>query len=190
MFAFRMRPFDDFLFTPASSVFNMDDDDWEERFWKWNDDFADRRNKRVKCLSNDDEKKGCICKKNDKKCRNKNCDLLTRWEEDAMTGFGTMDMKENDKEYQLSMDLPGLNKEDIKLSFDDGQLIIEGERSEEKTDDKIHRQERHFGSFYRSMSMPENVDETNVSAIYENGVLKVIVPKKEVKSAKKMITVN
>ena len=189
MFAFRMRPIDDFMFAPVSSIFDMDDNDWEDSFWR-DDNSVERRDKRAKHLLKDNQKEECLCKRNDKKCRSKNWDLLKRWENDSLSTFGTMDMKENDKEYQLSMDLPGMSKEDIKLSFDNGQLVIEGERSEEKTDDKVHRQERHFGSFYRSMSIPENADETNVSAVYENGVLKVIVPKKEVASTKKMITVN
>ena len=109
------------------------------------------------------------------------------------SGFGRMDMKENDKEYEMKVDLPGMDKNEIKVHAENNGLVIEGERKSEKKEDKekYHFCERHFGSFHREVSLPENANVDAINAVYENGVLKVVIPKKEEKkSDKKMISVN
>lgn len=109
------------------------------------------------------------------------------------SGFGRMDMHETDKDYQLSVDIPGMDRKDIKVTAENNALVIEGERKEEKEDKKngkYHFMERHFGSFRREMSIPSNADAEKIDAVYENGVLKVVIPKKEKEVEKKMITVN
>ena len=80
------------------------------------------------------------------------------------------------------------------MNCEENKLVIEGERKEEKKEEdenkNIHVSERHFGSFYREMSLPKNVDCSKIGACYENGVLHVIIPKTKEECNKKMITVN
>ena len=109
------------------------------------------------------------------------------------SGFGRMDMKENDKEYELKVDLPGMEKSEIKMTVENNGLVIEGERKSEKKNkkDKCHFTERHYGSFRREISLPKNANVEAISAVYENGVLDVTIPKKEEASEqKKQICVN
>ena len=121
-------------------------------------------------------------------------DAVQKVRRDVITpfsGFGRMDLHENDKSYEMKVDIPGMKKEDIKLTTEENKLVIEGERKDEKKDDKCHFVERHFGSFHREVCLPVNAEMDKISATYENGVLSVSVPKKEeVKPAKKQITVN
>ena len=107
------------------------------------------------------------------------------------SGFGRMDMRENEKDYELSVDIPGMEKGDIKISTENNILVIEGERKEEKTSekDKVHFMERHYGSFRREISLPSNVKTDDIAAVYNNGVLKLHIPKVEQHSSKKSITV-
>ena len=93
------------------------------------------------------------------------------------------------------MDIPGMSKEDIKVSSEENKLVIEGERKSEKKEDddktKYHFVERHFGSFHREVCLPGNALMDKIEAKYEDGVLKVCVPKeKKPESTKKQITVN
>ena len=109
------------------------------------------------------------------------------------SGFGRMDMKETDKEYELKVDLPGMEKSEIKMTVENNGLVIEGERKSEKKNkkDKCHFTERHYGSFRREISLPKNANVEAISAVYENGVLDVTIPKKEEASEqKKQICVN
>ena len=121
---------------------------------------------------------------------------VNRHEISPLSGFGRMDMHEDKNEYVVKVDVPGVNKEDIKLSIEDGILVIEGERKEEKSvenkEKEVRFNERHFGSFCRELNIPNNVIEDKINAGYENGVLKIILPKnkEEEKSNKKMISVN
>ena len=121
-------------------------------------------------------------------------DAVQKVRRDVITpfsGFGRMDLHENDKSYEMKVDIPGMKKEDIKLTTEENKLVIEGERKDEKKDDKCHFVERHFGSFHREVCLPVNAEMDKISASYENGVLSVSVPKKEeVKPTKKQITVN
>ena len=90
------------------------------------------------------------------------------------------DVAEDDKEYTVKVDVPGMNKDDIHLAYSDGILTISGHRSTFKDDsDKkknLVRQERSEGSVSRSFSLP-NVDKKNISAKLDNGVLTITLPK-------------
>ncbi len=92
-----------------------------------------------------------------------------------------VDVVETDTEFQILAELPGLEKEDVKLSVEDGVLAISGRREpiKEEKGTRIHRLERASGSFLRSFSVPDSVDETRVKANYRNGVLTVHLPKTE-----------
>ena len=90
------------------------------------------------------------------------------------------DVAEDDKEYTVKVDVPGMNRDDIHLAYSDGILTISGHRSTFKDDsDKkknLVRQERSEGSVSRSFSLP-NVDKKNISAKLDNGVLTITLPK-------------
>ena len=90
------------------------------------------------------------------------------------------DVAEDDKDYTVKVDVPGMNRDDIHLAYSDGILTISGHRSTFKDDsDKkknLVRQERSEGSVSRSFSLP-NVDKKNISAKLDNGVLTITLPK-------------
>ena len=90
------------------------------------------------------------------------------------------DISETDQEYLVKAELPGINKEDVKIALQDGVLTISGERKveEEQTDQNRIRIERFYGSFSRSFALPDNVDTANVRAESKDGVLLVHIPKK------------
>jgi HSP20 family protein len=91
-----------------------------------------------------------------------------------------IDIKENGKAIVLTAELPGLADEDVDISVHDGVLTLKGEKKFEKEekDEKGHVQERRYGSFQRSMSLPDRVDEAKISAKFEKGVLTVTMPKR------------
>jgi HSP20 family protein len=92
-----------------------------------------------------------------------------------------MDLVETGDELLLKADLPGLDREDVAIEVKDNVLTIAGERKaehEERTDG-YYRVERAFGSFSRSLALPEGVDASKVSASFDRGVLEVRIPKPE-----------
>ena len=94
-----------------------------------------------------------------------------------------VDISEDDNAIFLEADIAGVKKEDIKVSMDDGVLSITAERSQNEEEKKkgYHRIERSWGSLSRSFTVGNNVDADKIEATYDNGVLKVIVPKLEAK---------
>jgi len=98
----------------------------------------------------------------------------------------TSDISEDDKEYLIKLDLPGMEKNDIKVSYQDKRVIISGERKSEEKEEKkdFIRKERYYGSFYRSFTLPEAVKEDNIQASFKDGVLKLVMPKTEVAKSK------
>lgn len=92
-----------------------------------------------------------------------------------------VDIVENENELVLTADVPGVALENIDINIEDGALTVSGERKfeNEKTDGGYHRIERSYGSFKRVFTLPESVDTEKVTAGHENGVLKVVLPKKE-----------
>ena len=96
-----------------------------------------------------------------------------------------VDISEDEKESLIKAELPGLKKEEIQVSLDNGMLTISGERKterEEKTK-KYHRVERAYGRFERSFTLPDKADSTKVNAEFKDGVLQVRLPKLEKTSA-------
>jgi HSP20 family protein len=102
-----------------------------------------------------------------------------------------VDVAESDTEYEVAVEVPGLSKNDISISVEDGYLTISGERKqEEKTDKKnFHRIERYYGKFERSFQLPDEVKADEIKANYKNGVLKVEIPKTE-KQLPKQIAIS
>jgi HSP20 family protein len=92
-----------------------------------------------------------------------------------------MDLVETQDDFVLRADLPGMTEDDVKIEFEDGTLTISGERkSEHETKNEgYYRVERAYGSFSRSLTLPQGVDPERVSASFDKGVLEVRVPKPE-----------
>src|ERR1041385_8794758 len=86
-----------------------------------------------------------------------------------------VDISEDDQGYVLKADLPEMKKDDVRVTVEDGILSVSGERKSEKEDQKkkFHRIERSFGTFRRSLTLPEDADSTKVTAEFRDGVLKV-----------------
>ena len=93
----------------------------------------------------------------------------------------TVDISETDGEYQIKAEIPDVKKEDVKVTLEDGVLTIQGERKQEKEEKgkKYHRVERSYGSFVRSFSLPDLIDEEKVKAEFKDGVLNLHLPKSE-----------
>jgi HSP20 family protein len=103
----------------------------------------------------------------------------------------TSDISEDEKEYLVVMDLPGIAKKDIKVNFQDGRLTVTGESQKEEKEEKKDyiRRERFKGSFYRSFTLPESIKEDAIKADFKEGVLKIHIPKAEV-SKPKEVSIN
>jgi HSP20 family protein len=89
------------------------------------------------------------------------------------------DVSEDKDNYVLRLDLPGVNKEDVKISYSDGQLNISGERKQEKETKelKFHRVERVYGKYFRSFVLPGKIKEDKIDAEFKNGQLLITIPK-------------
>jgi HSP20 family protein len=92
-----------------------------------------------------------------------------------------VDISEDDNEYLIKADLPEVKKEEIKITVENGVLVLSGERKLEKEEKgrKYHRIERAYGSFGRSFSLPDNADAEKVNAEFNDGVLKLHIAKSE-----------
>ena len=108
--------------------------------------------------------------------------------EDAMFRTPLSNIKEKESEFEISAEIPGLNKDDIEITISEGKLEIKGEtEKEEKEEEKgeVVRREYSSSSYYRAFSLPENIDEDAIDAQLEKGILKVKVPKKELPEPEK-----
>ena len=92
-----------------------------------------------------------------------------------------VDIVEDDHEYLIKAELPEVKKEEVKVTVQDGVLSLAGDRKflKEETNKKYHRLERAYGSFVRTFSLPEDADETKVTADFKEGILQVHLPKSE-----------
>lgn len=91
------------------------------------------------------------------------------------------DMVERPDEYVVTAELPGMRREDVRVEMQDHALVIRGEKreEEERREGRRHLLERRFGSFTRSITLPESVDPARIHAKFEHGVLRVTLPKSE-----------
>jgi HSP20 family protein len=100
-----------------------------------------------------------------------------------------MDVSEDDKTYRVKAEIPGVGKEDIKVSIDGNQVSISAEVKREKEERKgemVIRSERYYGSQFRGFTLQHDVDDTKADARYENGILELTLPKKEPASARQV----
>ncbi len=103
-----------------------------------------------------------------------------------------VDIAETDKKFEVSFAVPGLKKEDITVDLNEGVLTVSGERKfeESKKEKNFHSVETYFGTFKRSFHLPENVLTDKVEAKYEDGILLIEIPKKEIKNEVKKISIK
>jgi HSP20 family protein len=132
--------------------------------------------------------------------------LMRRFTEDMDRMFGTIpkevaqtfdwrpaiEVKEEKGKLMVKADLPGVNKEDVKVAVTDGVLTVEGERKHEKEEKRegYYHSERAYGRFFRSIPLPEGAKTEQASAQFTNGVLEVAVPVPETKHKRQEIPVN
>lgn len=102
-----------------------------------------------------------------------------------------IDVIENEKEFLLSANLPGIKKKNIKVYVDGNDFVIEAKREEEtkKENETMYRVERYQGNYRRAFTIPENWDCNKIKAKYEDGVLRLTIPKKEAEP-EKQITIS
>jgi HSP20 family protein len=118
---------------------------------------------------------------------------LTKWDGDLADWVPSCNVSEDEKEYRIRMELPDVKKEDVHVNMDNGVLIVQGERKEEKEEKgvRFHRRELSYGKFVRRFTLPEEIDESRIQANYRDGMLNLILEKAKVKSVKvKEIPVN
>jgi HSP20 family protein len=106
---------------------------------------------------------------------------MTPWADEDYTWAPRADIHETKDDYLVQLDLPGMDKKDVKIKVEDNFLSISGERkSEQQTgDDKYHRVERFSGTFSRSFRLYKDVDAAKIKAKFNNGVLEIRIPKAE-----------
>jgi HSP20 family protein len=97
-----------------------------------------------------------------------------------------VDIAETDKAFEIKVEIPDVTKEDVKVTVDNRVLTIWGERKQEKEEEgkKFHRVERSYGVFTRSFTLPDNVDESKVTATFKNGILNLQIQKAKVAKQK------
>jgi HSP20 family protein len=104
-----------------------------------------------------------------------------------------VDVNETAKEIRVTAELPGMEEKDLEVSLVEGALTIKGEKSEEHEEEKgdVHRSERQYGMFERTIPLPSEVDVEQVKASFKKGVLKITLPKtKEAQSNRRVIPVQ
>ena len=108
-------------------------------------------------------------------------------------GFApAVDIYEDDKNVVLSVELPGVDQKDLDVRVQDNHLTIKGQRKfeNEEKKERYHRVERRYGSFQRTFALPETVDDENIQAHYDKGVLKLTLPKLERPKNARVVKIN
>ena len=104
---------------------------------------------------------------------------------DSADWIPAAEITEDENEFLVKLEVPEINKEDMKIELHNGTLCISGERKYEKKDKKLHRVERFYGNFERSFSLPVNVNPDSVKAESKDGVLSIHLQKTEVQAIQK-----
>ncbi|MEQ9593310.1 MAG: Hsp20/alpha crystallin family protein [Cyclobacteriaceae bacterium] len=124
--------------------------------------------------------------------------LLDKFFNDSMTKSGMssfvpkVDVIEDEKAFELHVEVPGMEKEDFKIELNDGSLTVSGERKfkSEQNEKNFHSVETRYGSFSRTFVIPDNVEANKIDAKYKNGILELTLPKDEKKALKTSIKVS
>ena len=99
-----------------------------------------------------------------------------------------VDISERKDAYLVAAELPGVKADDLEITFEDGLLTIQGERrfAHDSADEKMHRAERYYGAFRRSITLPSHVEADKIEATAQDGVLQIMVPKAPEVQAKRI----
>ncbi len=119
---------------------------------------------------------------------------IDRLFEDTFTRGGNawtpaVDIKETDNDLRLDLELPGLRPEDVEITAENGILTIRGEKRSERKEgeeNRYHLLERSYGTFMRSFTLPQGVDENQIQADFDNGILSIHIPKTALPQPKKI----
>ncbi|HEX2693225.1 MAG TPA: Hsp20/alpha crystallin family protein [Gemmatimonadaceae bacterium] len=119
---------------------------------------------------------------------------IDRLFEDTFTRGGSawtpaVDIKETESDLRLDLELPGLRPEDVEITCENGILTIRGEKRNERKEgeeNRYHLVERTYGSFMRSFTLPQGIDENQIEANFDNGILSVHIPKTALPQPKKI----
>lgn len=112
---------------------------------------------------------------------------------DAESTLPRVNVREDENQYSVEMAAPGMNKEDFNIELDDNVLTISSEQKTEKGGDEekgYTSREFSYTSFQRSFTLPEIADSEKINASYDNGILRLTIPKKEKEKAKAPKTIN
>ena len=102
------------------------------------------------------------------------------WPRDAQWRLNpAVDVAENDKAFEITAELPGMSEKDVELTLADGNLVIKGEKKDEREEREAdyYLSERRYGSFVRAFELPRGVDASKIEAAFGKGVLKITLPK-------------
>jgi HSP20 family protein len=111
-----------------------------------------------------------------------------RWPDDGMA-MPRLDVSENEKSFEIQAEMPGVKKEDIKVSIDGPRVTIEGEcqqANEQRQGEQVVYSERSTRRYQRSFTLPSEVDDTGAEARLENGILMLTLPKKQGGAARRL----
>jgi HSP20 family protein len=99
-----------------------------------------------------------------------------------------LDISERKDAYLVTVDLPGVEADDLEITFEDGLLTIQGERhfAHDSSEQQFHRVERRYGAFRRAITLPAQVEAEQIEASFDNGVLQILVPKMEEATPKRI----
>jgi HSP20 family protein len=99
-----------------------------------------------------------------------------------------LDISERKDAYLVTVELPGIEADDLEITFEDGLLTIQGERhlAHDSSEQQFHRVERRYGAFRRAITLPAQVEAEQIEASFDNGVLQIVVPKMEEAKAKRI----
>ena len=113
-------------------------------------------------------------------------------EQRERTWTPAVEVMQREGNFVVRAELPGLNQEDVKLEITDDAIVLEGERKDEREENKggLHVTERRYGRFYRAIPLPEGAKTDDARAKFENGVLEVTVPTEEPKSKRREIPIQ
>ena len=121
-------------------------------------------------------------------------DVEPYWRRDFISHrMPAVDITEKDKSFEITAELPGMDQKNIELKLSNGNLIIKGEKKEDKEEKSkgYHLSERHYGSFERTFSLPKGVDAEKIEASFSKGVLSISLPKKpEAMKADKVVPIK
>jgi HSP20 family protein len=94
----------------------------------------------------------------------------------------TLDIAASDQEYSISVELPGVDEKEVQLELDNDTLKIKGDKRQEKEkkEKNYYRMERSYGSFQRTLSLPEDADQDKINAVYKKGIMEITIPRKAI----------